>query len=68
MRGLEEKNVIVTGGAGAIGSAICRRFAGYGARVGLFDKNLDGAKKLASEIGGHASGVDIADYDAVVDA
>ncbi|WP_422013875.1 SDR family oxidoreductase [Reyranella sp.] len=65
MRGLDGKNVIVTGGAGAIGSAICRRFAGYGARVGVFDKNLDGAKQVAAEIEGYASGVDIADYEAV---
>ena len=65
MRGLDGKNVIVTGGAGAIGSAICRRFAGYGARVGVFDRNVDGAKQIASEIAGHDSGVDIADYEAV---
>ncbi len=70
MRGLSGKNVIVTGGGGAIGRAICRRFAGYGAKVGVFDKNLDGANKVAGEIredGGKAfvSGVDIADYDAV---
>ena len=70
MRGLSGKNVIVTGGGGAIGGAICRRFAGYGARIGVFDKNLDGANKVAEEIrnnGGKAfvSGVDIADYDAV---
>jgi 2-hydroxycyclohexanecarboxyl-CoA dehydrogenase len=65
MRGLDGKNVIVTGGAGAIGSAICRRFAGYGAKVGVFDRNLDGAKKVAAEIKGFASGVDIADHEAV---
>jgi 2-hydroxycyclohexanecarboxyl-CoA dehydrogenase len=65
MRGLEGRNVIVTGGGGAIGAAICRRFAGYGAKVGVFDKNLDGAKKVAAEIKGFASGVDITDYDAV---
>jgi 2-hydroxycyclohexanecarboxyl-CoA dehydrogenase len=65
MRGLEGRNVIVTGGGGAIGAAICRRFAGYGAKVGVFDKNLDGAKKVAQEIKGFASGVDITDYDAV---
>ena len=29
MRGLDGKNVIVTGGGGAIGGAICRRFASY---------------------------------------
>ncbi len=65
MRGLDSKNVIVTGGAGAIGAAICRRFAGYGARVGVFDKNFEGAKKIAAEIKGFASGVDITDYEAV---
>jgi 2-hydroxycyclohexanecarboxyl-CoA dehydrogenase len=65
MRGLEGRNVIVTGGGGAIGAAICRRFAGYGAKVGVFDKNFDGAKKVAGEIKGFASGVDITDYDAV---
>ena len=62
MRGLDGKNVIVTGGGGAIGAAICRRFAGYGAHVGVFDKNLDGAKKVADEVKGVASGVDITDY------
>ena len=50
MRGLDGKNVIVTGGGGAIGGAICRRFADYGARVGVFDKNLDGANRIADEI------------------
>src|SRR5260370_36984692 len=65
MRGLQGKNVIVTGGGGAIGGAICRRFADYGATVGVFDKNLDGAKKVAHEIKGFASGVDITDYGAV---
>jgi 2-hydroxycyclohexanecarboxyl-CoA dehydrogenase len=67
MRGLNGKTVIVTGGAGAIGSAICRRFADYGATVGVFDKNLDGARKVAGEVKGVASGVDIADYKAVAE-
>ena len=68
MRGLEGRNVIVTGGGGAIGAAICRRFAGYGAKVGVFDKNLAGAKTVAQEIKGLASGVDITDYEAVAKA
>jgi len=68
MRGLKGKNVIVTGGGGAIGGAICRHFAEYGARVGVFDKNLDGAKKVAGETKGFASGVDITDYKAVGEA
>ena len=66
MRGLSGKNVIVTGGGGAIGGAICKRFAAYGCKVGVFDKNRDGANKIAGEIteaGGKAfvSSVDIAD-------
>jgi 2-hydroxycyclohexanecarboxyl-CoA dehydrogenase len=70
MRGLSGKNVIVTGGGGAIGGAICRRFAAYGSKVGVFDKNRDGANRVAGEIaeaGGKAfvSSVDIADYAAV---
>jgi 2-hydroxycyclohexanecarboxyl-CoA dehydrogenase len=70
MRGLDGKNVIVTGGGGAIGGAICRRFAEYGCKVGVFDKNRDGANKIADEIvetGGKAfvASVDIADYAAV---
>jgi 2-hydroxycyclohexanecarboxyl-CoA dehydrogenase len=70
MRGLSGKNVIVTGGGGAIGGAICRRFADYGSKVGVFDKNRDGANRVAGEIteaGGKAfvSTVDIADYAAV---
>src|SRR5262245_39052437 len=70
MRGLSGKNVIVTGGGGAIGGAICRRFADYGCKVGVFDKNRDGANGVAGEIseaGGKAfvSTVDIADYAAV---
>ena len=68
MRGLKGKTVIVTGGGGAIGGAICRRFAGYGAKVGVFDKNLEGARKVAAEIAGFAAGVDIADYAAVGEA
>jgi 2-hydroxycyclohexanecarboxyl-CoA dehydrogenase len=67
MRGLNGKNVIVTGGAGAIGTAICRRFAEYGAKVGVFDRNYEGAKKVAGEIKGFACGADIADYKAVAD-
>jgi 2-hydroxycyclohexanecarboxyl-CoA dehydrogenase len=70
MRGLSGKNVIVTGGGGAIGGAICRRFAEYGCKVGVFDKNRDGANRVAGEIteaGGKAfvSSVDISDYPAV---
>jgi 2-hydroxycyclohexanecarboxyl-CoA dehydrogenase len=44
------KVVVVTGGGGGIGGATCRRFAGEGAKVAVFDLNLDAARKVAAEI------------------
>jgi NAD(P)-dependent dehydrogenase (short-subunit alcohol dehydrogenase family) len=41
---------IVTGGAGAIGTAICRMLAANGARVVVADINIDGARALASDL------------------
>ena len=67
MRGLEGKTAIVTGGAGGIGSAICRRLAEEGAVVGVFDLKGDAAQKVATAIGHGASAhaVDITDHAAV---
>lgn len=70
MRGLKDKIAIVTGGAGAIGSAICQRFADEGTTVAVFDLNGEGARALAEQItakGGKAKGyaLDITDHDAV---
>lgn len=50
MKGLHNKVVIVTGGAGGIGSATCRRLAAEGAKVAIFDMNLAAANTLADEI------------------
>ena len=50
MKGLKDKVMIVTGGAGGIGSATCRRLAEEGAKVAIFDMNLEAAEKLANEI------------------
>ncbi len=73
MRGLKDKVVLVTGGAGGIGSAICRRMAGEGAVVAVCD--LDGAAAEAvaagiGEAGGRARAwrLDITDQAAVVAA
>ena len=57
MQRFENKTVIVTGGGGGIGGATCRRFGGEGARVAVFDVNLEAARKIATGIqqaGGHA--------------
>lgn len=50
MQNLHDKTVIVTGGAGGIGSATCRRFAEAGAKVAVFDMNLEAATQVADEI------------------
>ena len=50
MTRFDGKSAIITGGAGGIGSATCRRFAGEGARVAVFDRDEAGAQKVAREI------------------
>jgi 2-hydroxycyclohexanecarboxyl-CoA dehydrogenase len=64
MRGLAGKAVLVTGGGGAIGSAICRRFAADGARLLVADRVRESAERIAGECKGSALVFDIADYAA----
>ena len=55
---LNGKTVVVTGGGGGIGSAACRRFAGEGAKVAVWDMNLDAARKVVDHVltaGGQAA-------------
>jgi NAD(P)-dependent dehydrogenase (short-subunit alcohol dehydrogenase family) len=55
---LKDKVVVVTGGAGGIGSALGRRFAAEGARaVVLADRDGGGAEEVAALIGAGARGV-----------
>ncbi len=63
MKGLSGKTVLVTGGGGAIGGAICRRFAEAGAELLVCDKNRDAAERIAAEVKGAARVFDISDYD-----
>jgi 2-hydroxycyclohexanecarboxyl-CoA dehydrogenase len=64
MKGLSGKTVLVTGGGGAIGSAICARFAAAGAQVLVADLNEDSCGKTARAVNGKALVFDIADYAA----
>ena len=70
--GLSGKGVLVTGGAGGIGSAIVRAFAAEGARVCVhYLSSEDRARALATETGGAALRADLTDEaetDALVPA
>ncbi len=64
---------IVTGAARGIGAAIARKLASEGARVGVFDLNLDGAATVVQEIraaGGEglALACDVANAEQVVES
>lgn len=57
---LQDKVIVVTGGANGIGCAMCRRFAEAGARaVVVADLDLEGATRVAGEIGGLAVKTDV---------
>ncbi|PDQ21300.1 short-chain dehydrogenase [Mesorhizobium sanjuanii] len=51
MKRFDEKCVLVTGGAGAIGSAAVRRFLDEGAKVAIVDRNGAAAHALAASLG-----------------
>ncbi|MBL4646466.1 MAG: SDR family oxidoreductase, partial [Rhizobiales bacterium] len=48
---LENKSVVVSGGASGIGAEIVRAFAAQGAKVGFVDLDVDNGTKLAEELG-----------------
>ena len=56
---------LVTGGAGGIGSAICRHLAAAGHRVAVADVALGRAKLLADEIAGLAVELDVTNSTSV---
>ncbi|MBK1781955.1 glucose 1-dehydrogenase [Advenella sp. WQ 585] len=50
MFGLKDKVVLVTGGGGGIGSAICKRFGQAGAKVAVVDINQEAGDKTVAQI------------------
>lgn len=60
--------VLVTGGAGAIGSAVCNRLLADGAHIVIADINHEGAKKLSEELNAcYGEGRSIPVYMNVID-
>jgi 2-hydroxycyclohexanecarboxyl-CoA dehydrogenase len=64
VKGIAGRSVLVTGGGGAIGGAICRRFAEEGAQLFVADRVRESAERVAKECQGKALVFDIADYGA----
>jgi 2-hydroxycyclohexanecarboxyl-CoA dehydrogenase len=59
---------LVTGGAGAIGAAVCRALAAQGRRVAVADLDGEGAGRLAEQIDGLGVTLDVADPASVAQA
>lgn len=71
MRGLQGKLALVTGAAGGIGRAICRRFVEEGVSVAGLDRDGAGLARLAGELGEEKLApfvADISDHAAVAEA
>ncbi|MCB2099947.1 MAG: SDR family NAD(P)-dependent oxidoreductase [Rhodobacterales bacterium] len=54
---------IVTGGASGLGEATARALAKAGAKVAVVDVNMDGARRVADDIGGLAVHCDVSSSD-----
>jgi meso-butanediol dehydrogenase/(S,S)-butanediol dehydrogenase/diacetyl reductase len=70
MRGLENKRVVITGGASGIGFATAVRFLDEGAKVVVLDRDREAGGKLATELPGLAKFIpcDVSDLDQVQNA
>ena len=58
---IEHRRAIVVGGAGGIGSAVCRKLASQGYRLVVADVNVEAARQLMAELQG--TGHDVARLD-----
>jgi NAD(P)-dependent dehydrogenase (short-subunit alcohol dehydrogenase family) len=62
---IKNKTIIITGGGSGMGAASARHLSALGAKVVLWDMNLDAAQKISSETGGTAAQVDVTNEDSV---
>lgn len=65
---LQGRRILITGAGSGIGCAVANLFAEEGARLALFDLNIEAAAPIASRSNGIALQLDISDEDAVGDA
>ena len=64
---LTGRRAVVTGAASGIGEACARALADRGATVVVADRDEEGARRIAAEIGGEAWTIDLADLDALAE-
>ena len=64
---LQNKVVVITGAASGIGKATAEAMARLGAQVAVVDRNAEGAKEVASAIGGLGVACDVGDESSVND-
>jgi 3-hydroxybutyrate dehydrogenase len=62
---LAGRTALVTGAASGIGRACAHRLAAAGAKALVVDRDGDGVRRVADEVGGSARVVDLTDLDAV---
>ncbi|HJV61468.1 MAG TPA: SDR family NAD(P)-dependent oxidoreductase, partial [Albitalea sp.] len=65
---IQGQAALVTGGASGLGAATARELARRGARVAVLDRNGEGAKAIAAEIGGLGLACDITSADSMMQA
>ena len=65
---IQGQSAFVTGGGSGLGEAVARELTRLGAKVTVFDRNAEGAQRVAGEIGGLATVGDVADSDNVTAA
>ena len=62
---IENCAAVVTGGASGLGEASARKLSAAGARVTIFDLNVERGEAVASKIKGHFAKVNVTDEDSV---
>lgn len=65
---ITNKTVVVTGGASGLGAACAYQLSLAGAKVAIFDRHFDAAKKIADEVRGAAFACDVTNPEEVVAA
>src|SRR5579864_6017749 len=60
---LNDISAVITGGASGLGEGTARKLTSLGVRCTIFDRNEDGAKKVAADLGANAVGGDVTNPD-----